>query len=149
MLSRGCRTMRFVSFCSASAPRFISSPVAYLRSELPFSQRRRRPQRKEDRRPPRFPPLRTVAHLSINIHRAHPDTAVPSASRPAANCSPVASPEGPQAHVLPFLPLATSHLVNCSPTAWENGLCFNRVSRIQEKLTYVLCRPARTRGLFC
>jgi hypothetical protein len=47
----------------------------------------------------------------------------------------------------PFvLPLATNHLANCSSTALENGLCFNRDLRIQETSIDTLCLTARTRG---
>jgi hypothetical protein len=127
-------------------PPVLISPAAYWctsqrPSSSPFPASKTRNPNDDLSRPPR-----TVAHLAICIQDAHPETAVPSAFFPAANCPPVASALGRSARPL-ILPLATSYLANCSLMVWENGLCFNRASRIQETSLNTLCWPARTRGL--
>jgi hypothetical protein len=127
-------------------PPVLISPAAYWctsqrPSSSPFPASTTRNPNDDLSRPPR-----TVAHLAICIQDAHPETAVPSAFFPAANCPPVASALGRSARPL-ILPLATSYLANCSLMVWENGLCFNRASRIQETSLNTLCWPARTRGL--
>lgn len=123
MQRQGWALLRFVPFCSPSAPVFLSSPSltpSNAISSSPFAA-----QSDDDNTNDNLlHPAQTAVHLTISTQHVVPDTAVPSTSLPATNCSSVASPTAATAHVRSFLPLAPAIFVNCSPPTWGTGLCF-------------------------
>jgi hypothetical protein len=133
----GCRDSS--PFRSAfSPPVLISPPSLALRNAIARAESSGSPFAAKSKQSGRRPPSRSHPPAYTRSPRdLHP-------GRPSRDRRPVCVPRsllpivfpsrrrGTPAHVRGFLPLASSHFINCSPPNWGNGLCFNRVSRIQE-----------------